>query len=314
MAQSDMMQWPRPLKEARGPIREDKLDGAAQGMGDWGEALQALCAEGILPPDIITAQTLFILSSQPRDPAKKQAMPGGGGGGVAGGVWVRERYTIHRPLSRTEAFTVKGFAQGRHVHKGRRYGTNSSQTYTAQGDLAATNLTTGLLAYKVQEGLSDTLEGADPELIKGSGVDRPMAANNPCLDALKKLTKGTELGGYEMLLGLNLMEVRDTKKPDNPIHSDPELARKAGLAKPIAGGAHVLSFALESILQATGAHALLHGTYFDIRWKTPVYADTSIWPSATVVSASAEEVIFDVKVQLAADTIAMVGQVTVPLA
>ena len=176
---------------------------------------------------MMTGLTLFLLSSQPRDPDRKQDIPGGGGG-VAGGVWVRERFTIHRPLERDDAFTVRGESVGRHVHKQRRYGTTSSETFNAAGDRVATNLTTGLLQYKVQEGLADVVEGRGPDEVAAPEPDWSRAANNPCLANLRALREGLALSGQPVTVGLGLMEARDTKKPDNPIHSDPELAKKAG--------------------------------------------------------------------------------------
>ena len=305
--------WPKKLQPAHGPMRADKLDGAAQGMGRYGEQTRALAAAGLVPPDMMTGLTLFLLSSQPRDPEQQKAMPGGGGG-VAGGVWVRERFIIHRPLARDEGFSVTGESVGRHVHKGRRYGTNRCATVNAAGDRVASNITTGLLAYKVQEGLQDGIEGADPDSLDGAAPDWQSAPHNPCLAQLKALQEGDEFGGYEVLVGLDLMEARDTKKPDNPIHSDPELARKAGLSKPIAGGSHVLSFALEVIMQQAGPQSLLHGAGFDIRWKAPVYADSVIYPRARVAQKTDDRVVFDVEATLGSGATAMVGQVTVPLA
>ena len=81
------MTWPRPLKDAHGPMRADKLEGAAIGMGDWGIESRALAAEGWVPPDMMTGLTLFVLGSQPKGKSK-QAMPGAGGGvgGPAGAV------------------------------------------------------------------------------------------------------------------------------------------------------------------------------------------------------------------------------------
>lgn len=303
--------WPKRLTPASGPMRADKLDGAAAGMGQWGAQTRTLAAEGTVPPDMMTGLTLFLLSSQQRDPGK-QKIPGGGGG-VAGGVWVRERFTIHRPLARDEAFTVAGEAVGRHVHKGRRYGTNRCQTFNAAGELAATNVTTGLLAYKVEEGLADTLEGLSPDDIPAPEPDWTVAGDNPCLQQLKTLNAGEEFGGEAVVVALDLMEARDTKKPDNPIHSDPELAKKAGLEKPIAGGSHVLAFVLEVLLQHTGRHALLHGTCFDVRWKAPVFADQVIFPQVRVVQVTHDRVVFDVEATLDSGASAMVGQVTVPL-
>ena len=306
-------EFPKQLQAANGPIRKDKLQGAAEGMGEWGEQTVALAASGLVPPDMMTGLTLFILSNQPRDRASSDAMPGGGGG-VAGGVWVRERFTIHRPLGQDEAFTVTGASEGRHVHKGRRYGTTSSETRNAEGEVACTNLTTGLLAYKVEDGLADGVEGRSPEELAAPEPDWSVAGDNPCLDALKTLAVGEVLGGYPVTVGLGLMEARDTKKPDNPIHSDPELARKAGLAKPIAGGSHVLAFALEPIMARAGRECLLHGANFDIRWKAPVFADVVIRPTAEVVAVNDDQVTFNVEARLADDAVAMTGLVTVPLA
>jgi hypothetical protein len=305
--------WPRPLHNAQGPFRTDKLDGAAAGMGEWGAETRALAAQGIVPPDMMTGLTLFLLSSQPRDPASRQDIPGGGGG-VAGGVWVRERFTIHRPLKRNEAFVVSGQSEGRHVHKGRRYGTTSSVTLNAAGDLAGTNLTTGLLAYRVQEGLADSVEGRSPDQVEAPRPDWAVAARNPCRDRLAGLEAGQSFGGAAVLVGLDLMKARDTARPDNPIHSDPEMASKAGLGKPIAGGSHVLAFALEVVMATAGGHALLHGACFDIRWKAPVYADLVIHPHARVIERAEDRVVFEVDAMLESGAVAMTGQIVVPLA
>jgi len=304
--------WPKALSSAKGPIRRDKLDGAALGMGEWGAETRALAEEGLVPPDMLTGLTLFLLSSQPRDQNRKQDIPGGGGG-VAGGVWVRERFTIHRPLARDDAFTVSGESVGRHVHKARRYGTTSSATINAVGERIATNLTTGLLQYKVQEGLADTVEGRSPDEVAAPEPDRSRAADNPCLAKLERLRAGQEFTGAPVLVGLDLMAARDTKNPDNPIHSDPELAKKAGLTRPIAGGSHVLAFALEVVMAEVGRQALMHGANFDIRWKAPVHADSVIHPHARVVEVGAGQVVFDVDAVLDSGATAMVGRIVVPL-
>ncbi len=305
--------WPKPLQSARGPLRADKLDGAAEGMGNWGAETKGLAADGLVPPDMICGMTLFILSEQPRDPEKKQKIPGGGGG-VAGGVWVRERFTIHRPLQRDDRFSVAGENIGRHVHKGRRYSTSRCTTVNETGDIAATNLTTGLMAYKVEEGLAESLEGEDPNAISAPAPDWSAAKNNPYQEQLRRLTPGQILGDYPVPVGLALMQARDTKKPDNPIHSDPELARRAGLSRPIAGGSHILAFALEPILAEAGRQALFHGASFDIRWKAPVYADLTIRPTALVSDASEKQVVFDIEAKLDDGATAMTGRVTIPLA
>lgn len=303
--------WPKVLQAATGPIRADKLEGAAAGMGEWGPATRALHAAGLVPPDMLTGMTLFLLSCQPRDPARKQAIPGGGGG-VAGGVWVRERFTIHRPLPRDEVFVVRGASEGRHVHKERRYGTTSSVTVGADGGQVASNLTTGLLSYRPEPGLPDGIEGRSPEDLEAPSPDWRRASDNPSHAALAALVPGEVLGGYPVLVSLSLMEARDTKRPDNPIHSDPELARRAGLAKPIAGGSHVLAFALEPILAKVGNQALQYGANFDIRWKSPVYADRTMYPRVVVETVAADRVVFAIDAVLEEGSTAMQGRVVVP--
>ncbi|MFT4713227.1 MAG: acyl dehydratase [Candidatus Azotimanducaceae bacterium] len=305
------MTWPRHLKDANGPMRADKLAGAAIGMGDWGRESRALASEGWVPADMMTGLTLFVLGHQPKGKSK-QAIPGAGGG-VAGGVWVRERFTIVRPLKVDEVFVVKGESVGKHVHKGRRYGTNQCETFNLAGESVARNLTTGLLAYKVEPGLEDELIGSDPNKIETPGPDHSVAQNNPCLEQLAQLKVGQTFDEKEITVSLAMMAARDTKKPDNPIHSDPELARKAGLSKPIAGGSHVLSFPLEVIMQHAGRYSLFHGASFDIRWKAPVYADLVVHTKAEVVTATETEVVFEIEVKLESGATAMVGRVTVPL-
>ncbi|MEM7078240.1 MAG: MaoC family dehydratase [Pseudomonadota bacterium] len=304
--------WPRALTRVSGPMRADKLAGAAQGMGAYGPQTVLFAQDDLVPPDMMTGLTLFILAQQPRD-TDRQKIPGGGGG-VAGGVWVRERFTISRPLARDEVFTVDGTSLGRHVHKGRRYGTTAAVTRNAAGELSASNLTTGLLAYEVEDGLADGVEGQPVDEIEAPAPDWSVAAHNPCRAALLQLTPGERLGGETVRVSLAMMAARDTKRPDNPIHSDPELARKAGLSRPIAGGSHVLSFALEPIFVVCGRDALFHGANFDVRWKAPVYADTDVLPRVTVAAKDDRLVTFDLQVDLADGAAAMVARVTVPLA
>ena len=304
-------------------MRADKLAGAAEGMGSWGRETQALAREGWMQPDLMTGLTLFLLSNQPRDPAKSKAMPGGGGG-VAGGVWVRERFTIHRPLLQTDAFLVRGSSMGRYVRKGRRYGTTSSETLASNGEGVATNLTTGLLQYRVEEGLADAAEGVAPDIIDPPIPDWSVAHQNPDRDRLATLAVNDGVVGSPVEVGLALMQARDTKTPDNPIHSDPELARKAGLSRPIAGGSHVLAFVLELVMQCAGRHSLLHGASFDLRWKAPVHADQEIQPIARVVESLSDRVVFLLEARLKPedalaseprddDVVAMTGQVTIPI-
>ncbi len=305
--------WPQPLTPVSGPFSQERLDGAADGMGDSGPATRAVAAAGFVQPDLITGMTLFLLARQPRSAPKDPDRPAKATP-IAGGVWVREQFTIHRPLPRAERFEVTGASTGRYVRKGRRYGTTQCQAVDETGRLISTNLTTGLLSYKAEAGRADEVEGLPLEQTPASEPDWDAAASNPHLDAIRSAAAGTRFGGEEMVITLAMMAARDTSKPDNPIHSDPEQAKQAGLSKPIAGGSHVLAFAIELLLEAWGPESLSHGAKFDVRWRAPTEADAAIIPTATVAETHPDRVVVDLAVDLASSgSQAMVGTVIVPL-
>ena len=279
-------------------------------MGEYGDATRALVAAGQLQPDLITGMTLALLADQPRKPrpdGQKKAS------GVAGRVWVREQFTIHRPVPHDDPWMVEGESTGTYVRKGRSYSTTSSRSSTASGQQFATNLTTGLFSYRPDPDLVDSVQGLPLEDTPAPQPDYSAAADNPHLDALTKVQQGDEFGGDQVLVSLAMMAARDTDNPTNPIHSDLEEAKKAGLAKPIAGGSHVLSFAMEAVMAALGPQVLLHGAHFDMRWKAPTENDVLIVPRTTVVEATARQVGFDVQVELAGGPTAMVGRITIPV-
>lgn len=308
--------WPQPLSPVRGPFSEARIDGAAVGMGEHGPATRAVVAAGLVQPDLITGMTLLLLARQPqpersadRPPSDKPAKASP----IAGGVWVREQFTIHRPLPRADPFEVTGESTGRYVRKGRSYGITRSRSHDSAGRPVASNLTTGLLSYRAEAGREDEVEGLPPEQTPSPEPDQAAADHNPDVEAVRAAEPGSTLGGRSMVISLAMMAARDTAQPDNPIHSDPEEARKAGLAKPIAGGSHVLAFALEPLLAAWGPEALSHGSRFDIRWRAPTECDTAIVPTATVRTAEPDRVTVDLAVTLVDGPVAMVGSLIVPL-
>ena len=310
-----MSEYPRPLAPVTGPFAAAKIDGAAEGMGDYGDATRSLVAEGLVPPDFITGMTLALLARQPRLPrsAGEKVASGETVNGVSGRVWVRERFTIHRPIARTDAWVVSGETTGGYTKRGRAYSTTRSSSVTSAGDRFATNLTTGLLGYRPDPTLADGVTGLPIEETPAPEPDRQAAANNPCLDRIRAVKVGDVFGGERVLVSLAMMTAHDTANPDNPIHSDVEQARKAGLSKPIAGGSHVLAFALEAVMRGLGSHALLHGANFDISWKAPTENDVYIVPRAAAVEASPHRVAFDLSVDLESGPVAMVGRLVVPL-
>ena len=217
--------WPQPLQDVHGPIREVKVRGVAAGMGDAAPLTAQLIERGVLSPDLMCGLTLTLISGQPRTPRMKAE---GKASGTDGGVWVREQFTCHRPVSTTESFTITGASTGRYVKRGRRYGTTTSETRSASGELLGTNVTTGLLAYKVEEGLEDEVVGLPFEDTPAPEPDMAAAASNPSRDALRRAQVGDRFGGEEVFVSLAMMAARDTDNPDNPIHSDIEKAKAAG--------------------------------------------------------------------------------------
>ncbi len=305
-----MTKFPRVLTPIAGPFRVEKIRGAAEGMGAYGDATRSLVDAGIVQPDMIAGMTLALISNQPRKPR-----PDGEhrASGTAGKIWVRERYTIHRPLAVDDAWEVTGESTGTYVRKGRSYSTTRAASFDSAGERFATNLTTGLFSYRPDPSLPDSFEGLAIEDTPAPEPDWEAAAGNPHVDVLATAEVGQMLGGTEVAMTLDMMAARDTDNPDNPIHSDLEEAKKAGLGRPIAGGSHVAAFALEAVMQEFGAESLLHGANLDFRWKAPTEDGTRIIPTATVVLAEPDRVAFDLQADLVDGPTAMVGSLVIPL-
>jgi acyl dehydratase len=305
-----MTKFPRALTPVNGPFPAEKISGAAAGMGLYGDATRALVDAGLVQPDLITGMALALISHQPRKPRPDGERKASG---TAGKIWVRERYTIHRPLAVDDAWEVRGESTGTYVRKGRSYSTTRADSLTSAGERFATNLTTGLFSYRPDPSLPDSFEGLAIEDTPAPEPDWGAAAENPHVEALAAAEVGQVFGGTEVAITLAMMAARDTDNPDNPIHSDPEEARKAGLGRPIAGGSHVAAFALEAVMQAFGTESLLHGANFDFRWKAPTEDGSRIIPTATVVAAQPDRVVFDLQVDLVDGPTAMVGSLVVTL-
>jgi acyl dehydratase len=309
--------WPQPLQTVKGPFKRARIDGAWAGMGAHGPATQALIADGYLSPDLVCGMTLFLLANQKAERRPETTVQASSkddkASPIAGGVWVREQFTIHRPLAVDDVFTVAGTSTGRFVRKGRRYGTNQSRSHDADGNLVATNLTNGLLAYAVEAGVADHSEGLSLDQTPSPNPDWDTAIDNPHLDVIRSATLGQRFDGDELVISLAMMAARDTSDPDNPIHSDLEAARKAGLERPIAGGSHVLAFAIEPLLTAWGTGSLSYGSKFDVRWKAPTEADAAIMASAVVTGVTADGVELDLEVVVSDGPTALVAAVTVPV-
>lgn len=302
--------FPKSLVPVHGPFPPEKISGAGIGMGAYGDATRTLVASNTLQPDLICGMTLALLARQPRRPKPTGERKASG---VAGRVWVRERFTMHRPIAADDPWQVSGESTGTYVRKGRSYSTTRSTSTTSSGERFATNLTTGLFSYRADPSRVDSVQGLPIEDTPTPEPDHEAARSNPHAAAIRSVSVGDVLGGVEVPMTLAMMAARDTDNPDNPIHSSAEEAKKAGLARPIAGGSHVLSFALEAVMQAFGPEALLHGTNIDVRWKAPTEDDTVIRPTATVTHVAADHVSFDLQVDLVGGPTALVGQLIIPV-
>ena len=301
---------PRRLVAVPGPLRPERVDGAVKSLGVWGEGSAALAAAGFVPPDVLVGQTLFLLAGQPRtarDDEEGRASP------IAGGVWVREQATFLRPMKRDEGFTVVGAAARRYVRKGRTYSVTSSDTIAPNGRLIVSNCSVGLVAYQPDPNRPDSEEGQAEADMRIPQPDWDAAVNNPCVGALRNTQSGESFAGDPVEITLALMQLRDGSQPRNPIHSDPEQARRAGLPAPIAGGSHVLAFGLELLMKRWGAEVLLHGASIDVRWLTPTFAETTVYPTATLVAATSDGITVVLEINGEAG-LALRATVTIPLA
>lgn len=306
---SDTHTYPRELEPVRGPVPADRVERVIAGMGKEGRASRSLVERGLAPPEVLTGLTLALLSGQPR-PAARQAS--GGPSAVAGGVWVRERFVVHAPLRLSEPISISGASLRRFTKRGRQYSVTASQTHAADGRLLVSNLTTGLERYRKDPELSDREEGLAEADLPRREPDLAAASANPSLPAVRALRPGQVFVGDAIDMSLDRLRDRDGPRPANPIHSDPEAARRAGLDVPIAGGAHVLSFLQELLLQAWGSEALYHGALVDSRWIAPVRAGTRIVPRAEVVGRDRDRVALAFEISCDG-AMASAGTVVVPL-
>ena len=304
-----MSELPQALTTVRTPMPDDLPRGAVESLGSHARASRQLLEAGLVPPDVLTGMTLFLLASQPWRPRADGTQPKGA---VSGGVWVREQVTFHHPVRVGEELVVSGESARRFSRRGRRYGVTTSETRSADGRLLVSSCTTGLLSYRKVEGLEDAGEGRSEEEIRGPGPDASGAAANPAASTLRALAAGDRIEGERALVTLEMMRVRDKGRGDNPIHTDPEVARREGLAAPIAGGSHVLAFLHEALMRAWGLESLLHGAHLDVQWKGQTFAETHVTPRAVVTSVTPSLLELSLEIQ-GEERTALVGSLLIPV-
>ena len=304
---------PQVLTPIEGPLPEGICEGSVLGLGDQGQGVKALVDLGWVPPDVLTGMTLHLLARQPRTPRSSEPRKGEPQkGAIEGGVWVREQVTYHTPMRAGESVVVTGESVRRFSRKGRRYGVTLAETVGDDGRLLVSNCTTGLLSYRKEAGLEDAHEGAGESDLSLPAPDWRTAAANPCLPRLAKVREGEVITGERARVTLIMMQQRDAGRDDNPIHTDPAVAEREGLAAPIAGGSHVLSFIQNRLMEAWGPECLLYGAHFDVRWIGQTFAESHVVPSARVVEVRPDRIGCEIEVE-GEDRTLLRGKMILPL-
>jgi len=299
-------------------LPEGICEGSVLGLGEHGQGVKALVDLGWVPPDVLTGMTLHLLARQPRTPRSSEPDNGEPNksepqkGAIEGGVWVREQVTYHTPMRKGESVVVTGESVRRFSRKGRRYGVTLSETVGDDGRLLVSNCTTGLLSYRKEAGLADAHEGQGESDLSLPAPDWRTAAANPCLPRLRAVREGETITGERAQVTLVMMQQRDAGRDDNPIHTDPAVAQREGLAAPIAGGNHVLSFIQNRLMEAWGPECLLHGAHFDVRWIGQTFAESHVVPSARVVEVRPDRIGCEIEVE-GEDRTLLRGKMILPL-
>lgn len=299
---------PQPLSPLTGPLPANLAQGSVDGLGRYAGPVRALVERELVPPDVLAGMTLYLLAHQPRGTEPGKVKPGA----VEGGVWVREQVTCHRPVPLDEGVVVSGESMARFAARGRRYGVTRSETRDRDGQRLASNLTTGLLSYRKDPKLEDQHLGVPERELPGMGPDVSLAFRNPCMDRLRSVRRAEVIVSEPVLVTLEMMRLRDAGRDQNRIHTDPAIAQQEGLAAPIAGGSHVLSFLQAMLMAAWGSECLLYGAHFDVRWVGQTYAESEITPRVTVTEASPVELRCKLEVE-GQDRPVLEGELRVPL-
>lgn len=92
--------------------------------------------------------------------------------------------------------------------------------------------------------------------------------------AVEELTVGLELEPVVKHMSLEKMS-RPLMSGSNPIHFDPEFAKKAGLPAPIATGVMSSAYLCEMLAKAFGVE-WIRGGFLDVKFIRPIYAGDTV--------------------------------------
>lgn len=289
---------PIPLPAIPREMSEDLAERAVGGLGDWCQASRELMRDGWMPPQALTGSTIFLAFSH---------------WDLSGGIYAREQVTLHRPVAIGEVLTVEGRIACSWMRRGRRYRIMTSRTLDGDGRTVVSSRSTGVARFRVEAGsMEGGHRGLPPEEVLAPAPDLEAGSRNPRAEAVARLEIGQRIGGPSLAVSLEMMRAEAGTDSRNPIHTDPKVARREGLEKPIAGGPHVLAFVQEALMRELGPLSLLWGSHFDVRWVRPVETGAVISPLATVASVETDRVVLDLAVKLGDGETAMVGEGILP--
>jgi len=255
---------PLGLPATRLDVDEALIGGWVAALGEAAVAGRELAARGLAPPQCVTGNTIFLAFSHYD---------------LTGGIYAREQVTYRRPLRLGEVLWVSGEIAATYRRRGRRYRIMTSTTRDEEGEVVVESRSTGIESIR---SASDPVADEAPPPVPAPGPYLPAGKTNPCRRRLATLATGETLTGRPQTVTLEMMRAAAGREDRNPIHTDPEVARRHGLDAPIAGGPHVLASAQELLMRELGTECLLHGASFDVRWLQPVRAGDAVQPRAAV--------------------------------
>ena len=174
-----------------------------------------------------------------------------------GTVNMAQRVDMHRPLRLGETLTVRGRILD--VQKVPRGHISTSETWY-EGEDGHRALTTGRSSLRPSLAPATPTPPGDSRPTGGAGEKPPAIIANPA--TLRPIARYT----------LTPEAVSAFSGPHNPIHFDPEAARRGGFRAPIIGGSHGIRFLTAEIWKRARPRQL----DMDINFRRPIFWDDTV--------------------------------------
>ena len=289
------VELPLPLRPVTQTLDAEVAGRAVGGLGAAARATRRLVESGVVPPQAVTANTVD-LGFRNYD--------------LVGGIYLREQVTYCRPLLIGETLRIEGEVTATYVRNGRRRRIMSSRSLDERGQVAVISRSTGVVQFQPAHDLE--VDEPEPSLAPAYPSGGEHARQNPSRERLLQLADNWVVEGMPEEVTLAMMVANAGKADRNPIHTDAQVAERAGLDAPIAGGPHVLSFVQELLMRELGLQVLLYGSHFDVRWISPVRVGSLVRARARLRRKVELEAVLDLEVHCN-DRKAMLGECRIPL-